>query len=295
MIRQPKSTLRSSLRDVGKSCARMISISAYSIAVLCGTALAGSGNGIPCGSAPGVVHEFSANPANFRVFITNPGGGDMNPQPPGFPVNVNGVPLAGGGFGANVAIPAFPNGCDVRNRTIPQRKKGHAPIAPSQLSGTGGEESDLRLESLFYNSASNTYSLQDLFGTIQHRLGNFAVVKVPDLYADTNGDGTLGSGGVLYSLVDMNAYLNNIPSFTEGGTFSIVNGTVAGLPGMLFSTTDFTFDPSTGFSGTDFTGDGVVESEHDLESVPEPGSLLLLGSGVLGLSGILRNRLRARR
>jgi hypothetical protein len=262
--------------------------------MLAATAFAGSGSGIPCGSAPGVVHEFSANPANFRVFITNPNGRIMNPQPPGFPFNANGVPLAGGGFGANVPIPAMPGGCDVKNRTIPLPKKNRAPTKRLSVPETGGEMSDLSLESLFFNSASNTYSLQDLFGTLRQRLGKYVVVKVPDLYADTNGDGKLGAGDVLYSLVDMNVYLGAIPSFTEGETFHVVNGRVAGLPGMLFGTTDFNFDPATGFSGTDFTGDAVVESEHDLESVPEPGSLLSLGSGVLSLTGFLRNRLRAR-
>lgn len=266
-------------------------LSILPVAALCGTAWAGTGSGIPCGSAPGFVHEFAAGPANFMVSITNANGGVMNPQPPGFPFNARGVPLAGGGFGANVPIPAFPFACDVKNRTIPQRKKGPVPAQASPIPETGGEVSDLSLESVHFNSASNTYSLQDLFGTIQHAFGNSVVVKIPDLYADTNGDGSLGTGDELFSLVDLSVYLNNNPTFTEGETFSIVNGRVAGLPGMLFSTTDFTFNPSTGFSGTDYTGDGTVESEHDVEAVPEPGSLLLVGSGLVGIGSVLRRRL----
>jgi hypothetical protein len=271
----------------------MLLLGFFSVAVLCDTALAGTGSGIPCGSAPGVVHEFSANPANFRVFISGANGKLLNPQPAGFPFNANGVPLAGGGFGADVPIPAFNFACDVKNRTIPLPKKGKLPQLAGPLPSKGGEASDLSLESVFYNSTTHTYSIQDLFGTIRQELGNGVIVKIPDLFADTNRNGSLGTGDFLYSLVDMNVFLQSIPTFTEGETFSIVHGKVAGLPGMLFSMNDFTFNAATGFSGTDYTGDAVVESEHDLESVPEPSNLLLLGTGILGLSGFLRKRLLA--
>jgi PEP-CTERM motif len=284
--------MSSNCRGPRDSWLGMVLLSFLSITALSGTASAGTGSGIPCGSAPGLVHELSYNRANFVVRITGPDGKVLNPQPAGFPFNANGVPLAGGGYGANVAIPAFNFACDVKNTTIQLRQKGPTlPGSAGTLSQNGGEESDLSLESVFFDPVTHTYSLQDLFGTIQHDLGKYVEVAIPDLYADTNGDGSLGAGDVLYSLVDMNFYLKSIPTFTPGEAFSIVNGKVAGLPGMLFSTTEFTFDGATGFAGTDYTGVGIVESEHVLEAVPEPSSLLLLGSGILGLSGFLRKRL----
>jgi len=262
---------------------------------LCGVAFAGSGSGIPCGSAPGFVNEFSSNAANFTVNITGADGKVLQPQPAGFPFNAAGVALAGGGFGARVAIPAFNFACDAKNRTIPLPKVNRTNptgiTTDGSLPDNGGEESDLALESLFFDNLSQTYSLQDLFGTIAQSVGYNVVVAVPDLYADTNDDGSLDSGDVLYSLVDMSVYLNNIPTFTEGEAFNVVNGTVAGLPGMLFSTTDFTFNPSSGFTGTNYTGEADVESEHDLQATPEPAAIVLAGLGLLSV--VLLRRYRA--
>ena len=266
----------------------------FSIVAFCGMAFAGGGGDIPCGSAPGFVNEFSFNAANFVVNITGPNGKVLNPQPGGFPFNAPGVPLAGGGFGAQENIPAFGFACDVKNTTkvLPKKSRDLPPGATgATLPEIGGEEADLYLESVFFGSG--VYSLQDLFGTIQQAIGNDVVVAVPDLYADTNGNGSLDDGDVLYSLVDMSVYLQAIPTFTEGEAFNIVNGTVAGLPGMMFSTTDFTFDSSTGFSGTPYTGEGDVESEHDVEATPEPAADGLAMAGLLGIFLMRRRSKRA--
>jgi hypothetical protein len=242
------------------------------------SAFAGGGGDIPCGSAAGIVREFSANPANFTVRITQPGGAIMNPQPPGFPVTVAGVPINGGlnGYGATVNIPQFGFACDVKNTTQPLPKKKKASLAQAAapaLSSDGGEISDLMLEALSLHAGQ--YQSQDLFGTITSFLGSDVEVEIPDLYADTNGDGTLDTGDILYSLVDMSIYLQSVPSFSIGDTYSVVNGRVAGLPGMQFSTTEFTFDPSTGFTGTDYTGTAEAETLHALQSTPEPGTIVL--------------------
>ena len=272
------------LPGYSRICGTLLSVVAF-----CTTAFAGGGGDIPCGSAPGVVNEFSANAADFTVQITGSNGKLLKPQPAGFPFNAAGVALPGGGFGAQVPIPAFGFACDVHNIIKPLPKKNRElPAAPSAtLPENGGEESDLDLESVFFSGG--VYSLQDLFGTIQQALGNGVVVAVPDLFADTNNDGSLDDGDVLYALVDMSVYLQAIPSFTEGEAFNIVNGVVAGLPGMMFSTTEFTFDPSTGFSGTDYTGEGDVLAEHDVMATPEPAAGGLAVAGLLGIF-LLRRR-----
>ncbi len=148
-----------------------------------------------------------------------------------------------------------------------------------------GEISDLSIEAIFFDSATNEFVLTNIFGTIADRLGLEQELLIPDLFADTNGDTQLGDGDVLYSLVDLSQYLNAIPSFGLGESFTIINGSVASLPGMMFSTAPFIFDPGTGFSGTPFSGIGIANSEHGLTAVLEPSTLMLLWSGLTGLVG----------
>lgn len=52
-------------RSHSRICGTLLSVVAF-----CTTAFAGGCGDIPCGSAPGVVNEFSANAANFTVQIT---------------------------------------------------------------------------------------------------------------------------------------------------------------------------------------------------------------------------------
>ena len=143
----------------------------------------------------------------------------------------------------------------------------------SQRLGSLDEVADLSIESVLKDPTTGQFALANVFGTLAERLGLNTVVSVPDLFADTNGDGKLGPGDDLYSLVDMNTYLNKIPTFTLGEDFSIVDGTSADLPGMTFSTTPFSFDPSTGFTGTPYTGTGTANAGHDVSAIPEPSPL----------------------
>jgi len=145
-----------------------------------------------------------------------------------------------------------------------------------------GEVSDLSIESVIFDPTSGTFELVNIFGTLAQR-GIADEVLIPDLFGDTNKDGVLGDGDVLYSLVDLNIFLNSIPIFNLEDSFAIVNGTTPALPGMSFSSTPFAFDSETGFSGTPYTGAGVAEGEHGVTVVPEPSAIGLLGLGLLGL------------
>jgi hypothetical protein len=138
-----------------------------------------------------------------------------------------------------------------------------------------GEVADLSVEAVYLNPATGLYVIGNVFGTLESRIGN-ATVSIPDLFADTNHDGSLDSGDILYSVVDLNKYLNDVPTFTLGESFNIVDGAVAGLPGMLFSTTPLTFNQDTGnFTGTLFTGIGFADAAHLPNAVPEPNSIKL--------------------
>lgn len=153
-------------------------------------------------------------------------------------------------------------------------------LPPVGGGGGAGPKADLMIESII--AGPHGFQLDDIFNTISLSRGDNVPVTIPDLYA-ANADRTLTSGGVLYSLVDLNIFLANPPVTSLGDTFQVVNGQVAGLPGMFFSTTPFTFDSNTGFSDPAYTGNAIEETNHVLTSTPEPSAWLLLASGMAGL------------
>jgi Trk-type K+ transport system membrane component len=77
----------------------------------------------------------------------------------------------------------------------------------------------------------------------------------------------------------MYSWLRSPVVFEFDEVYTIVNGAVAELPNMMFSTTPFTFSETTGWSGTPFNGQAVVFTDH----TPEPATLVLLMLGGVGL------------
>jgi hypothetical protein len=165
------------------------------------------------------------------------------------------------------------------------------PSAAGQLTDIArGAISDLSIEAVAFDPVSNIFGIENIFGRIADLVGVGVKVLIPDLFSDTNRDGVVGDGDVLYSLVDLNVYLNSIPNIEMGDTFDIIDGLVAGLPGMMFSTTPFGFDESSGFDrGTPFSGAGETDATHEVAAVPEPSSISLVG---LGLAVFLISRRR---
>jgi hypothetical protein len=226
-----------------------------------------------------VVTEHSREPnTTFIIHLTDfdyqdIAGADIHPPS---------IPDGHGGTTINpVTVAAMPGLCDARNTTIKPPAGGGG--------GAGGPMSDLSIESYVIDPKTGKTVLHNIWGTINAQLGNFRTVAIPDLYAlDANGD--LINGNTLYSLVNLDVYIGAMPTFTEGQVFTVVNGQVAGLPGMFFSTTPFTFDPMTGFSDPPYSGQAVAETQHDFDSVPEPAAwaLLVLGLSVVGAA--LRRR-----
>lgn len=161
--------------------------------------------------------------------------------------------------------------------------------ADGEILSAGGEVSDLSIEALVFDATLGQYQLFNIFGVIEQFVG-YKEVYIPDLFADTNGDGSLGDGDVLYSLVDLVSYLPALPSVDLGKSYTIVNGQVPELPGMLFSTTPFTFDAITGFSWSPLDGQGITEGLHGVAATPEPSTILLLGSGMAGLAWFGRRK-----
>lgn len=182
--------------------------------------------------------------------------------------------------------------CDAKNITdIPGRRN------PREVGG-GGAQSVLSIESMYCDPNTVPHCvLYNIFDTIDFYLGANTSFSIPDLYADTNGDGEIDAGDVLYSLVDLNDYLANpIPNFSLGDTFTVVNGQVSQLPFMYFSTTEFDFDEATGFTtSTPYSGQATAFTQHDMEAeaIPEPtATLSFLALGILGTASILKRQLK---
>lgn len=193
---------------------------------------------------------------------------------------------------------------DYRNHTIMNEhvkfskapsQGGFGPNAAAAVDDGVGAESYLNIESLYKDPVTGLWSFEGVPAMMDAVFGPGVVIGIPDLYADTNGDGVIGAGDVLYSWVDMRVYLQHLHAYELGDHYTIVDGQVAGLPGMWFSSSEIFLDPVLGpqptggawFSSS--TGDAEALSEHDLDTVPEPAIWLMMLLG-LGATGVLARR-----
>jgi hypothetical protein len=138
--------------------------------------------------------------------------------------------------------------------------------------------------------------MYNIWTTVDLSLPNGDLLVIPDLYASDSG-GLINEE--LYGLVNLSVYLNSVVCngticevpFTQGETFNIVNGQTALLPGMMFSTDPWTFTPAGGFMDPGaYNGQATQVTQHDLPSMPEPGSSWLLGAGFAAIFGLARSR-----
>lgn len=99
--------------------------------------------------------------------------------------------------------------------------------------------------------------------------------QIPDLISTEPGVTEI------YAAVNLGLYLasNPWPDLTPGQSVTVTNGRMAGLEGIYWSWTQFSFDPNsaTGFVGDPYTGTAFVQNFHT--DVPEPASLALLALG----------------
>jgi hypothetical protein len=102
------------------------------------------------------------------------------------------------------------------------------------------------------------------------------------------------AGADLFAAVDLVQWLSLASPADLVSTFSITQGTNAALPGYLFSTSPIGFDAAVGFTtSTPFTGDVHVAGLVD-GRIPEPSTMMLLGTGGVGVLAYASRRLLLR-
>jgi hypothetical protein len=130
------------------------------------------------------------------------------------------------------------------------------------------------------------FQIFPLITYVQNNLAIGVKLSIPDLFADTDGDGVLGIGDTLYSALNLADFLDASVNFSFGDTYSIVNGASLLLPGMLFGTQQIVPNASnpTGYDNpAPWTGTVVALASHAIVAIPEPGTILLLGIGFIAL------------
>ena len=118
-------------------------------------------------------------------------------------------------------------------------------------------------------------------GTLSQNVGAAGVTSYNVSFWLRNDGGTPNDFTVFWNGVDVGPDLVN----ANGFAYSLFSGTLSGNAGAGANSLMFVFRQDPAVWGLD---DVVVTS-----AIPEPGSLILMGSGILGLAGVIRRKLAA--
>lgn len=277
------------------------------------TSAANAGEFVPSNdkTQPGVVRD--KGPKGTEVFIRwSDKDGNISLKTDTKTIGENGVvdfpvPVELGATFCPMGIVVLPDGKEAcrgnsQNRPVKDfqqytKKSGAIPKQQlNQLQQTSGEVSVLDVSS--FKPIGEDFLVIPFTTFVAENFGINRELRIPDLYADTDENGILGEGDILYSavnLVDSVDRINAGFTFNIGDSFAIINGSSSLLPGFLFGTQPITRDANslTGYINPEpFTGDGFVLTEHTVEVVvPEPTSTLsLLALGTLGAGSVLMRK-----
>jgi hypothetical protein len=124
-----------------------------------------------------------------------------------------------------------------------------------------------------YNSSGTLLASTDVTSASAYSSANFLYNAITPIEL------IAGQTYVIEGVSGADYYTNNVTGFTLNEPLTLLGTTIGGAT--------MTYNGITPATGNDYFG-------ADFGAVPEPGSLLLLGSGLLGLAGMLRRKLLAR-
>ena len=119
-------------------------------------------------------------------------------------------------------------------------------------------------------------------GTLTQLVGDNSTSYFVSFELENDG-GTPNDFTVFWNGVDVGPDLVDADAFG----FTEFSGVISGNAGPNSNTLEFVFRHDPAYWGLD----SVVVTNNGAPGVPEPGSLLLFGSGALGLAGMIRRKL----
>lgn len=160
---------------------------------------------------------------------------------------------------------------------------GSALIAVDGLNGTGLITGN--------NLGSVSFTTGALVGTVGTTVGSVTTFAAGGMFTIT-GNGTNGiPNGVIFSGTFSSPVTLTLASSVSGNNTYDLAGTLAGSLGSYVTsgnTVSLVFSTGKGL----FDGVTTVGSGDTGIVVPEPGSLSLLGTGLIGLAGLVRHKLK---